>query len=303
VSTANTIVNMGAKPVLADVDPDTLNIAAAGIEKAITKRTKAIMPVHLAGQPCDLDAIYALARERGIPMIEDAAHALGASYKGTPIGNCGGPTCFSFYPVKNITTIEGGMITLRDEAAAGELRLLAHNGMSTLAWNRYDAAAPPAAPEVVRPGFKYNMTNVSAAIGLEQLKRLGGFLAARRRLARIYYTMLPEIDEITLPAQIPGIEHAWHLLIVRLKLDRLTKTRDEIAQLLRQENVGTGVHFVALHRHKYYRETLGYTDADLPHASAASDAILSLPLHPGLTDKHLGVVIEALKKVIACARR
>ncbi|MBX7259704.1 MAG: aminotransferase class I/II-fold pyridoxal phosphate-dependent enzyme [Candidatus Hydrogenedentes bacterium] len=303
VSTANTIVNMGAKLVLADIDPRTLNVDPAAIERAITKRTKAIMPVHLAGQPCDMDALYALGQKHGIPIVEDAAHALGASYNGTPIGNSTGPACFSFYPVKNITTIEGGIISLRSEEEAHALRLLAHNGLSTLAWNRYGKEAPPAAPEVVQPGFKYNMTNVSAAIGLEQLKKLSGFIAARRRLARMYQSVLADIEELELPAVLPNVEHAWHLMIVRLRLDLLKKTRDEIAHALRQENVGTGVHFVAVHKHAFYRETLKLDASALPHASAASDAVLSLPLHPQLTDKHLAEVIDALKKVLRYARR
>jgi dTDP-4-amino-4,6-dideoxygalactose transaminase/nucleoside-diphosphate-sugar epimerase len=303
ISTANTIVNMGAKLVLADVRPDTLNIDPAAIEHAITKRTKAIMPVHLAGQPCDLDAIYAIGKKHGVAVIEDAAHALGAAYKSTAIGNCGGPTCFSFYPVKNITTIEGGMIALRDKGQAHTLRLLAHNGLSTLAWNRYSAEAPPASPEVVRPGFKYNMTNVGAAMGIEQLKKLDGFIAARRRLARMYTSVLSDVGEIELPRVIDGVEHAWHLFIVKLRLEKLRTSRDEIALLLRQENVGTGVHFVAVQMHQYYRETLGVRDADLPHASAASDCILSLPLHPRLTDKNVKDVVDALKKVLAHARK
>lgn len=303
VSTANTIVNMGAKLVLADIDPQTLNINAAAVETAITDRTKAIVPVHLAGRPCDLDAIYALGKKHGIPVIEDAAHALGAAYKNRPIGSLEGPSCFSFYPVKNITTIEGGMIALPDEEQAMHLRVLAHNGLSTHAWNRYSGDAPSSAPEVVAPGFKYNMTNVSAAMGLEQLKKLDGFLAARRRLARMYLSVLGSVDEITLPTTPPDAGHAWHLFIVQLRLDQLTKSRDAISQELRAENVGSGVHFVALHKHRYYRETLGLASSALPHASAASDAILSLPLHPQMTDKDVKDVVDGLKKVLLHARR
>ncbi|HRI89734.1 MAG TPA: DegT/DnrJ/EryC1/StrS aminotransferase family protein, partial [Candidatus Hydrogenedentes bacterium] len=303
VSTANTVVNMGAKLVLADILPDTLNIDPAAIERAISPRTKAIMPVHLAGQPCDLDAIYAIGKKHGIPVIEDAAHALGASYRGIAIGNCGGPTCFSFYPVKNITTIEGGIVSLCDEEKAHTLRLLAHNGLSTLAWNRYSGDTPPASPEVVRPGFKYNMTNVSAAMGIEQLKKLDEFIAARRRIARMYGSVLSGVEEIELPRTIEGAEHAWHLYIVKLRLELLNASRDAIANALRQENIGTGVHFVAIHKHRYYRETLGIRDTDLPHASAASDCMLSLPLHPRLTDKNVKDVVDALKKVLAHARK
>ena len=195
-------------------------------------------------------------------VIEDAAHALGARMFANR--QLRGPTCFSFYPVKNITTIEGGMIALRDEGQAHTLRLLAHNGLSTLAWDRYSAEAPPASPEVVRPGFKYNMTNVGAAMGIEQLKKLDGFIAARRRLARMYMSVLSDVDEIELPRIIDEAEHAWHLFVVKLRLEKLNKTRDEIARLLRQENVGTGVHFVAVHKHKYYRDTLGVRDTTSP---------------------------------------
>ena len=293
---------MGAKLVLADVRADTLNIDPDAVRAAITDKTKAIMPVHLAGQPCDVEAIDAVAKERGLAVVQDAAHALGAAYRGTPIGGQASPACFSFYPVKNITTIEGGMIALQDEAQAEELRLLANNGMSSLAWKRYgpDAAASP--PEVVRPGFKYNMTNVSAAMGLEQLKKLSGFMSARRRLVRLYRAALAEIDEVSLPAVIDGVTHSWHLMIVRLDLSRLTKSRDEIALALKQENVGTGVHFHAVHLHEHYRDRLGYGESDLPVATAASKAILSLPLHPGMSDKNVREVVDALKKVVSFSR-
>lgn len=303
VSTANTIINMGAKLVLADIDPDTLNIDPAAVEAAISERTKAIIPVHLAGQPCDLDALYAIGKKHGIPVIEDAAHALGASYKNRPIGNFDGPSCFSFYPVKNITTIEGGMIALPDADQAHQLRVLAHNGLSTHAWNRYSGDAPLEAPEIVAPGFKYNMTNVSAAMGLAQLKKLDGFLAARRRLARMYRSVLSSIEEIELPSVSGNVDHAWHLMIIRLRIDMLSKDRDAVVRALRLENVGTGVHFIAIHRHRYYREVLGLPPDALPHASAASDAIISLPLHPRLTDRNVTEIVDALKKVLANGKR
>ncbi len=301
-STANTVVNMGAKLVLADVCANTLNINPETIRAAITNKTKAIMPVHLAGQPYDMDAVDAIAKEHGIAVVQDAAHGLGAAYRGTPIGGQTSPACFSFYPVKNITTIEGGMIALQDEAQAEELRLLANNGMSSLAWKRYspDAAASP--PEVVRPGFKYNMTNVSAAMGLVQLGKLPGFLAARRRLVRLYRAALADVSEVTMPEVIEGATHSWHLMIVRLDLAKLSKSRDEIALAMKQENIGTGVHFHAVHMHEYYRERLGYAESDLPEATAASKAILSLPLHPGMSDKNVREVVDALKKVLSFSR-
>jgi len=302
-STGNTVINMGAKVVFADVLPATLNIDPAAVERAITDRTRAIMPVHLAGQPCDLEAIYAVANRHGLPVVEDAAHALGAAYKGNPIGSYGDYACFSFYAIKNITTMEGGVITLKSKEAADHLRLLASNGMRATAWDRYGRSAVASPPEVVEPGYKYLMGNVSAAMGIEQLKRFPSFKAARRRLAAMYEAVLADIDEITFPEVVAEVDHAWHLFIIRLKLDKLTKTRDEIAAALRRENVGTGFHFLGLHLHQYYREALGIRPEDLPEATAASYEVLSLPLHPGMSDKNVHEVVEALKKVVAHARR
>jgi dTDP-4-amino-4,6-dideoxygalactose transaminase len=302
-STINTIVNLGARPVFVDVCPNTLNLDPQALEPAITERTKAIIPVHLAGHPCDLDAIYSVARRRGIAVIEDAAHALGAAYRGTPIGNYSDFTCFSFYPIKNITTIDGGAITLKNPDTAEALRTLASHGMIAIAWNRYGRSAVAAPPQVVRPGFKYAMNDVSAAIGLEQLKKFPSFLGSRRRLARMYRAALAGVDEIRLLDVTDNVEHAWHLLIIRLRLDRLLKTRDEIAYALRRENVGTGVHFYGLHLHPYYQEKLGTRPEDLPEATAASMDILSLPLHPLMTDRNVHDVVEALKKILVHARK
>ena len=179
---------------------------------------------------------------------------------------------------------------------------LAANGMTANAWDRYGRSAVPAPPEVVEPGFKYLMGNVSAAMGLEQLKKFPKFKAARRRLARMYRSALSEIEELSLLDIAEDVEHSWHLMIVRLDLDRLSKNRDEVAFALRQENVGTGVHFLGLHLHKYYRETLGLKPEDFPQATSASRQVLSLPLYPGLSDKNVHEVVAALKKVIAHAR-
>lgn len=302
-SIGNTIINMGAKPVFVDIDPGTLNLDPAGLDAAITDRTKAIMPVHLAGQPCQMDEVRAAAENRGVPVVEDAAHALGASYHGTPIGSDTDYACFSFYAIKNITTIEGGIIAVRDPEAADRLNLLASNGMSANAWQRYGRSAAPQPPEVVVPGYKYRMGDVNAAIGLEQLKKFETFRRGRQRLARLYYSVLEDVDEISLPTMIDDVVHAWHLLIVRLDLSKLTKTRDEVAQALRRENVATGVHFLGLHLHKYYRETLGYDPDSLPHATKASYEILSLPLHPAMSDKNVHDVVAALKKVLTHSRK
>jgi len=302
-STANTISHMGATPVFIDIELDTLNMDSAKLEAAITDRTRAIMPVHLAGQPCDLGRVHEVARAHGIPVVEDAAHALGGAYHGTPIGSYSDFTCFSFYAIKNITTIEGGVVTAKNAEAAEHLRLLASNGMTATAWDRYSRSAVSAPAVVVEPGYKYLMGNVNAAIGLEQLKKFPEFKASRERLARMYHTVLNEIDEIELPALREDVDHAWHLLVIKLRLDMLTKTRDEIAYDLRRENVGTGIHFYGLHLHPYYQERLGLTAADLPNATAASESILSLPFYPRMSDKDVRLVVDALKKVLRHARK
>jgi dTDP-4-amino-4,6-dideoxygalactose transaminase/nucleoside-diphosphate-sugar epimerase len=302
-STGNTVLNMGAMPRFVDVEPDTLNMNPELLDAAINERTKAIMPVHMAGHPCDMDPICEIARRRGVPVIEDAAHALGAFYKGVPIGALGPHSCFSFYAIKNITTIEGGMITVADPDNAARLRLLAANGMTATAWDRYGRSAVSTPAQVVTPGYKYALGNVSAAIGVAQLKKFAAFKASRTRLAGMYRTVLSDIDEIRLPVEREGIEHAWHLFIIRLNLGRLNRSRDEIVHDLRRENIGTGVHFYGLHLHPYYRETLGMRPEDFPEATRASEDILSLPLHPQMSDKNLREVVFALKKVLAHRRK
>lgn len=302
-STGNTLLNMGARVVFADVDPETLNLDPASAEAAITERTRAIIPVHLAGHPCDLDGLRAVARRHGLPLIEDAAHALGASYRGMPIGSDSPFACFSFYSIKNITTMEGGMIAVDDPDVAAHLRSLATNGLDHTAWDRYGRSALARPLEVHEPGFKYLMGNVSAAMGVEQLKKFATFKAARQRLSRMYTEVLKEVDEIRLPVHRPEVEHGWHLYMIRLNLKQLKKSRDEIAYELRQENIGTGVHFHALHLHRYYREVLGMTPDRCPVAAAASGEILSLPLHPQLSDRNVHEVVSALKKVLLHARK
>jgi len=302
-STGNTLVNMGARVVFVDVEPDTLNLDPAQVEAAITERTRAIIPVHLAGHPCDMTALRAVARKHGVALIEDAAHALGARYEDTPIGGDSDYACFSFYSIKNITTIEGGMVALRDPERAEHIRRLATNGMQQTAWDRYGRSALARPLEVHEPGFKYLIGNVSAAMGVEQLKKLAHFSASRQRVARMYQEVLADIPEITLPSLRPGITHAWHLYMIRLNPEGLRCTRDEFAHALRQENIGTGVHFYGLHLHHYYQGELGYRESDFPVATDASRRILSLPLHPQLTDRNVYEVATAVRKVVEHQRR
>jgi dTDP-4-amino-4,6-dideoxygalactose transaminase len=294
---------MGAKVVFADVDPETLNLDPAATEAAISERTRAIIPVHLAGHPCDLEALRAVAACHEIPLIEDAAHALGASYRGVPVGADSQFGCFSFYSIKNITTMEGGMLAVDDPETAAHLRTLATNGLDHTAWDRYGRSAVARPLEVHEPGFKYLMGNVSAAMGVEQLKKFSTFKAARQRLARMYTEVLKDVPEIRVPVVRPDVDHAWHLYMIRLNLDQIACSRDEIACALRQENIGTGVHFYALHLHTYYRDVLGMKPEWCPVAAAASGEILSLPLHPQLSDKNVHEVVSALKKVLQHAKR
>lgn len=302
-STANTIVNMGATPVFVDVEEDTLNLDASLLEAAVTERTKAVIPVHMAGQPCDLDEVHEVARRHGLTVIEDAAHGLGADYRGRAIGACSPFSCFSFYASKNITTMEGGALVTPDGEAAEHIRLLAANGMGATAWQRYGRSADPAPPQVLEPGFKYLMNNVSAAMGVEQLKKFPGFRAARTRLAQQYRLGLADVDELEPLALREDRTHAWHLFIVRLKPERLARDRDGIVAALRRENVGTGVHFYGLHLHPWYASRLGVKPGDLPAATSVSRAILSLPLYPRMTEKNVSEVIEAVKKVLSHARK
>jgi len=302
-SCANVIIHQGAVPVFVDIDRTTLNIDPAAIEERITDRTRAIMPVDMAGLPCDLDAIREIADRYGLPVIEDAAHALGATYKGKNIGTLSEFTCFSFYPNKAMTTIEGGMVTLDDDETAGKLKVLRLFGMSKDAWQRYSPIGRHQSAEVLSPGYKYNMTDIQAAVGLHQLDKLDSFLARRERYARIYDQAFAEVEEIRLPTTIPDVHRVYYTYIIALDIDRLRMSRFEFLDLLKEENVGTGVHFVALHLHKYYRERFGYTPEQFPEASWASDRILSLPLFPKLTEPQIGEIVTAVKKIVAYALR
>lgn len=302
-ATANVVVHQGATPVLVDVDPSTLNIDPAAVEAAITPRTKAIIPVHMAGQPADMDRLVAIAERHGIPIIEDAAHAIGAEWRGKRVGNLNGSlaACYSFYPIKNMTTIEGGAILTDDDEFAERCRLFSLHGLSKDAWKRYSAAGYQHW-DTLLPGFKYNMSDVQAAIGLHQLRRLDQFIETRTHYANIYREAFAGLPEVELPARVEGVRHAWHLFIILLRLDMLQIGRDEFMEALRQENIGTGVHFRSLHIQPYYRDALGLRPEDLPNAAAISDRILSLPLYPKMSERDVLDVVEAVRKVVAFYR-
>ncbi len=302
-ATANVVVHQSATPVLVDVDPTTLNIEPADIEAAITPRTRAIIPVHMAGQPADLDAIWDIAERHGIDVIEDSAHAIGAEYRGRRVGGLERSlaSCFSFYPIKNITTIEGGAILTNDDVFAERARLFALHGLSKDAWKRYSTAGYQHW-ETLLPGFKYNMSDVQAAIGLHQLDRLEGFRQIRERYAAIYREAFAELPEITMLRCVEGVRHAWHLFIILINTERLNIDRDGFMEALRRENIGTGVHFRSLHIQPFYRDHYGIRREDLPVAADVSERVLSLPLYPKMSERDVHDVVEAVRKLVATYR-
>src|SRR5271167_3106084 len=292
-ATAEVVIQLGARPVLVDCVSDTLNVDPAALERAVTSRTKAIIPVHFAGHPCDMDALLELAAARGLTVVEDAAHALPARWRGKMVGTIGDLTCFSFYATKTITTGEGGMITTEDAAWADRMRMMSLHGISKDAWKRYTAEGSWRY-EIIAPGYKYNMTDIAAALGLSQLVRCDDFLRARIRCSKLYDQGFAGACAIQTPISHNDIEHAWHLYVIRLDLEQLRIDRDQVIELLKQRNIGVAVHFIPLHLHPYYRDKYGYTPADFPNASAAFERIISLPIYPRLTDAEVGEVVDAV---------
>ena len=301
-STANVIVHQGAVPVLADVQADTYNIDPEELRKRITSRTKAIIPVHFAGHPCEMEGIQAIAEENGLLVIEDAAHAMGAKYKDRMIGTVSEVTVFSFYATKNLTTGEGGMITTEDDELAERMRVLRLHGISTDAWKRYSAQGSWYY-EVVFPGYKYNMTDVQAALGIHQLAKQEGFLKVRQRYADTYDAAFEDLPEIVPPCVKEYVRHSWHLYVIRLELERLTIDRGQFIEALRKENIGTSVHFIPLHLHPYYKERYGFKKGDFPVAEWIYEGIVTLPLYPKMSMRDVEDVITAVRKVIKENRR
>jgi dTDP-4-amino-4,6-dideoxygalactose transaminase len=295
-ATANVVEHVGARPVLVDVCPDTLNLDPAAVAKAITPRTKAIIPVHYAGHPVDLDAIFALAKQHGLLVMEDAAHALPAKYKGVMVGSRSNLAAFSFYATKNLTTIEGGCLT-GDPALVDKARIIGHHGMNRDAWKRFDKSGSWYY-EVVLPGFKYNMTDVQAAIGLHQLDRLAGFQKRRREVVAAYAKGFQNLAALQLPVERPEVESSWHLYVIRLNLNHLTIDRNAFIEELKARNIGTSVHYLPVHMHPFYRDKYGYKPEDCPVAADAFSRMLTLPLHPGLTEQDVQDVIEAVRDIV-----
>jgi dTDP-4-amino-4,6-dideoxygalactose transaminase len=301
-ATANVIVHQGARPIFADVEPLTLNLDPARVEAKITPRTRAIMPVHFAGHPCRMDALMALAERHRQRVVEDAAHAIEAWAGDRKVGGIGDFTAFSFYATKNLTTAEGGMLTTNDDELAEQARILSLHGISRDAWMRYSPDGP-LHWETVSPGYKYNMFDVQAALGLTQLERLEEWWTIRGGYLRRYREGIADLPEVEMLGEEPGIRHANHLCVIVLDTDRLRIDRDGVMSALRAEGIGTGVHFRSLSLHPYYRRTFPAPPGDLAVAESVSERLLSLPLYPKMSVDDLDDVLDALHRVIAAHRR
>jgi len=312
-ATANVIVHQGAQPIFVDIDPDTYNLDPDRLltfiqhqcrwdprnralwTKKTNKRVRAIIPVHYAGHPCDMDKINACAREYRMTVIEDAAHALGATYFGRKVGTLGDMACFSFYPTKNISTGEGGMLTTQDSKLAQRVRVLSLHGISRDAWKRY---GPDGSwrYDILDAGFKYNMTDLASALGIHQLDKLPRFLQRRAEIARQYQSLLADLP-LKRPTVLRQIESAWHLYPVQVRSSWIS--REQLIATLRAENIGTSVHFIPLHLMSYYQRRFGYREGDFPVAESVFNKIVSLPFFPRMTDSDVERVGLAMRKAFA----
>jgi dTDP-4-amino-4,6-dideoxygalactose transaminase len=304
-ATAEVIRYFGAKPIFVDVEEGTMNIDPELLEKLLKgmrpdeiARVKAVMPVHMAGQPCRMDEIMHIAKTYGLKVVEDGAHTLPARYKGRMVGTIGDITAFSFYATKCITTGEGGMVSTDNEEYAERMRVMSLHGISKAAWKRYTAEGSWYY-EMNYPGFKYNMADIVSAVGIQQLKKADRLLETRRKHAGLYNSAFSGMPGVELPEIIPEVEHAWHLYIIKLELEKLIIDRAAFIEELRKKGIYASVHFIPLHMHPYYRNTYGYRPEDYPVAAGLYERIVSLPFYPKMTDDELryvmGSVIETLE--------
>jgi dTDP-4-amino-4,6-dideoxygalactose transaminase len=307
-ATVNVILHVGATPVLADIGSDG-NIDPQSVESKITERTRAIIPVHLTGLPCEMSALWAIAKKHNLYVIEDCAHAAGAHYRFLPIG-AGNPqtgehsdaAVFSFYATKNLTTGEGGMITTHSSDVAEALRNLCLHGISKNAWNRYSDRGSWFY-EVLRPGFKYNLTDLQSALGLHQMRRLEGFIRTRTEFAHLYNEIFSDVEELETPPDKSYCRHAWHLYSLRLNLDRLTINRAEFIEQLTKRGIGTSVHFIPIPLHPAYREIAERPENQCPETMKLYPRLISLPLYPAMTRSQVEFVGECVKQVALAARK
>ncbi len=301
-ATAAVIEHLGARPVFADVEAKTLNIDPADIERRVTPRTKVILPVHFAGQACDMDAIMGVGRQHGIPIVEDAAHAIPTTYHGRLVGTLSDITCFSFYATKNVTTGEGGMVVTDREEYADRMKLMHLHGMSRDAWKRYTQNGSWSY-EILAPGFKYNLTDIAAAIGIHQLRKCHAFHQRRLAIANQYDAGLAGVPGIVLPEVDDRQAHGWHLYVIQVDSEQLNIGRNEFIDKLIARNIGVSVHFIPLHVHPYYRERYSLQPTDYPNAMAAYERIISLPIYAKMGDEDVRHVIDAVRDIAQEGRR
>ncbi len=303
-ASAEVVTYFGARPVLCDSLPGAFNLDVTEATQNVTERTRAIVPVHIAGLPCDMDAVQALAACHRLHVIEDAAHALPASWCGKRIGSVSELTAFSFYATKTITTGEGGMLTTDDEDYAARATMMRLHGISGDAWKRY-AKEGSWYYEVEEAGYKLNLPDVLAAVGTAQLAKADKFAAHRRQIAARYDAAFGDIEELELPPPPPQqhAEHAWHLYILRIRAEQLSINRNQFIEKLKSLGIGTSVHFVPLHLHPYYQRTYGYRRGDFPAAEDAFNRCMSLPIFPGMTDREVDRVIAAVMQIVGESRK
>jgi dTDP-4-amino-4,6-dideoxygalactose transaminase len=294
-STIHSIVHTGAKPVLVDCSRSTFNIDPAQIEQRITPRSKAILVVHMCGRCCEMDSILDLARRHGLRIIEDCAHAIEATYHGVPAGLMGDAGCFSFYPTKNITTGDGGMVITRDRQVYERVKVLSLHGMTADAWSRF--VGGPTGYEVIAAGFKYNMTDLAASLGLPQLETIEERWRQRKQIWLAYTERLKELPLLLPPPAAQDSRHAYHLFTPLLVLEELGVDRQTIIAALDAENIGVGIHYVPVHQHPYYRQQFGFADSDFPNAAFVGERTLSLPLSSATTEQDVDDIATALTRI------
>jgi dTDP-4-amino-4,6-dideoxygalactose transaminase len=298
-STAEVIRYLGADPVFVDIDPQTFNMDVNKVEKAINQKTKAIIPVHYGGQACEMERIMNLANVHDLKVIEDAAHALPSTYKKRKIGTIGDATIFSFYATKPLATGEGGMVVTEAKAIEKRIKVMRLHGIDRDVWDRYNSKKASWYYEVVAPGFKYNMPDLMAAIGIHQLKKIDNFQKRRQKIADKYTQELSG-----LPLHIPYVEnsediHSWHLYVIQLELDKIKISRDEFIEKMAEKGIGTSVHFIPLHMHPYWRDRYGFKPEDFPVALDCYQRAVSLPIYSRMTDDDVERVIKAVREILS----
>ena len=303
-ATAEVVRYFGATPIFVDIDERTMNMDPVKFEEYLSShsrnRTKAVIPVHYAGLYCEMDEVMRIAQKYHLKVIEDAAHAFPVKYRERMIGTIGDATCFSFYATKSITTGEGGMLTTNRDEIAGRVRVMRLHGIRGNAWDRYTAEGHWYY-EIIAPGFKYNLTDIAAALGLVQLKRVYEMLEKRRHIAHIYHEAFKNIAEVKLPYFTE--DHAWHLYVIRLHTERLKIDRNKFIEELRSRGIGTSVHFIPLHMHPYYRDIYHYRPPDYPVSYRVYKQIISLPIYSKMSSNDACRVVEGVKEIIRVNRR